>query len=253
MDHVNVEMDSNVTELIFVSLPLEEAHDTHIISRESGSCQRVKPEVREKILSLVASGVTSTAVVKLLLERYVLEEMNHPGGILPAKSDNGYFPKNSDIMNYIRRGRVQVHNPASDLQNLENEMQERRVQEGESLDLSTSFRISSNLTLDNGFLPAEIELDNSGSVLSEKQAALREKLKLLTDLTYITTDLTVLQTASSALDSCIEIMQTSIKEENDKRKHTEKQVKVKSQPVRSQSCQKECSRLKKKQKVNKGK
>ena len=113
-----------------VSLPLEEAHDTHLISKEGGFCQRIEKELKEKIVSLVSFGITSTPVVKKLLKHYVTEELDHPDGVQPIQYDRAYFPRNRVmITNHIHKALVQGRYAALDLQNLE-----RKTKEWESRD-----------------------------------------------------------------------------------------------------------------------
>ena len=126
---VDVETDKNVVEFFCVSLPLEEAHDTHLISKEGGFCQRIKKEVKEKIVSLVSGGITSTPVVKKVLKHYVTEELDHPDGVQPRQYDRAYFPRNRVITNHIHKALVQGRYAALDLQNLE-----RKTKEWESRD-----------------------------------------------------------------------------------------------------------------------
>ena len=121
---VDIENDKDVTEFFCVSLPLEEAHDAHLISKEGGFCQRIKKEVKEKIVSFVSSGITSTPVVKKLLKHYVQEELDHPDGVQPSQFDRAFFPRNRVITNHIHKALVQGRYAALDLQNLERKMQQ---------------------------------------------------------------------------------------------------------------------------------
>ena len=93
---VDVKTDKNVVEFFCVLLPLEEAHDTHLISKQGGFCQRIKKEVKEKIVSLVSGGITSTPVVKKLLKHYVTEELDHPDGVPVKKLLKHYVTEELD-------------------------------------------------------------------------------------------------------------------------------------------------------------
>ena len=98
-----VEDNKDVSHPIHVCLPLPGAHDKHTLSKEGGFCSRIDKQVKEKLTSLVMSGITSTPVVKKLLKTYVHEEMNHPDNVLPSSSDRAFFPRNSTVSNHINK------------------------------------------------------------------------------------------------------------------------------------------------------
>ena len=130
-------------------------------------------------------------------------------------------------------------------------------------DLSSNFKNSPYLTLDNEFLSDGIlsfdfkveevetdeldqliklmrqqeieekrqerkkeELNNHEKMLSKQQASLREKLRLITDLSFDVTELKVIQSVCRSLDSCIDTMENSVKKENDIRVSQDQPVKI---------------------------
>ena len=111
--------EKDKSRIIHVSLPLPGAHDTHILSKDGGLCSRINNLVKEKLVSLVSSGITSRPIVKSLLKHYVLEELPHPNGIKPSLTDRAFFPRNSAISNHINRALAEGKYAEMDQENLE--------------------------------------------------------------------------------------------------------------------------------------
>lgn len=93
-------------------------------------------------------------------------------------------------------------------------------------------------------------------MVSKQQASLREKLKLITDLSFDLTDLKVAQSVCRTLDSCIDTIENSVKNEHNIRVCQDQPVKIEratgSQIVRELPLRKGRLKLKKKQKPNRG-
>ena len=91
----------NVHSRFYLELPLVKAHSHNMNSPAVLMSNEINSEVANKIYSLVAEGIPEVRIVKMLLQKFVKEDLFR-GKQKPSEIDRSFYPFDSDIVNHIR-------------------------------------------------------------------------------------------------------------------------------------------------------
>ena len=108
----------------FVSFPSIEAHSGHPIGQEAVHTQKLHPQVAQKILEMVTSGITDTAEVRRSLKYYVDNFLCKDIGQKPHPHDRAFYPLKQDIMNHISMAKRAIDLSTFDQENLRLKVEE---------------------------------------------------------------------------------------------------------------------------------
>ena len=108
----------------FVSFPSTEAHSGHPIGQEAVHTQKLHPQVAQKILEMVTSGITDTAEVRRSLKYYVDNFLCKDIGQKPHPHDRAFYPLKQDIMNHISMAKRAIDLSTFDQENLRLKVEE---------------------------------------------------------------------------------------------------------------------------------
>ena len=118
----------------FVSFPSNESHSGHLIGQEAVYTQKVHPQVAQKIMQMVSSGITETTEVKRSLKYYVANFLCKEIGHKPHPHDRAFYLLKQDIANHINMAKKVI-----DLSTFEQENLRMIVEEWEKGNLKYSF------------------------------------------------------------------------------------------------------------------
>ena len=110
----------------FVSFPSNEAHSGHSIGQEAVHSQKVHPQVTQKIMEMVTSGMTDTAEVRRSLKYYVDNFLCKEIGQKPHPHDRAFYPLKQDIMNHISMAKRAIDLSTFDQENLRMKVEQWR-------------------------------------------------------------------------------------------------------------------------------
>lgn len=122
--HMQQHPDYKGEEKIFVSLPLNAAHN-HEISQESSLGNRINEKIRSKIYETVNSGITNITVIKRILKSFVEAEFRNKE-IKPSVYDRAFYPLSKDIKNHVHKAIASGTLSALDQENLKKKIEEWR-------------------------------------------------------------------------------------------------------------------------------
>ena len=80
-------------------------------------CQRIHPEIRDKIHYLVEQGIDSVVDVKHIIRDFVKSKFDK-ANVKPSLIDEGYYPSNEHIRSNINRSKVALQYSKIDQENL---------------------------------------------------------------------------------------------------------------------------------------
>lgn len=108
----------------FVSFPSTEAHSGHPIGQEAVHAQKLHPQVAQKIIEMVTSGITDTAEVRRSLKYHVDNFLCKDIGKKPHLHDRAFYPLKQDIMNHISMAKRAIDLSTFDQENLRLKVEE---------------------------------------------------------------------------------------------------------------------------------
>ena len=118
----------------FVSLPTNEAHSEHPVGKAAIHVQKIHPQVAQKIMEMVSSGITDTAEVTRSLRYYVDNILSKEIGQKPNDHDRAFYPLKQDIINHINQAKR-----AADLSKFDQENLHLKVKEWQKDNPTSSF------------------------------------------------------------------------------------------------------------------
>ena len=94
--------DARKLSIIYLEVPLDTVHAHSTNSAAVLLSNEVNPSISEKIYNLVSEGYSELRVVKMLLRKYVKEELFKDKEQKPSELDRSFYPLDRDITNHIR-------------------------------------------------------------------------------------------------------------------------------------------------------
>ena len=107
-----------------MSFPSNEAHSGHPIGQEAVHTQKVHPQVAQKIMQMISSGITETTEVKRSLKYYVDNFLCKEIGHKPHPHDRAFYPLKQDIANHINMAKKAIDLSTFDQENLRMKVEE---------------------------------------------------------------------------------------------------------------------------------
>ena len=114
----------------YVEVPLATAHN-HSNQVAVLLSNKIDVDVAKKIYSLVSEGISEVRVVKLLLNKYVKEEL-FLGKQKPSELDRSFYPHDKDIINHIRLSIVRQKSSKIDQEELFNLIEKWKAENPDS-------------------------------------------------------------------------------------------------------------------------
>ena len=107
-----------------MSFPSNEAHSGHPIGQEAVHTQKVHPQVAQKIMQMISSGITETTEVKRSLKYYMDNFLCKEIGHKPHPHDRAFYPLKQDIANHINMAKKAIDLSTFDQENLRMKVEE---------------------------------------------------------------------------------------------------------------------------------